>query len=88
MLDKQFCHWGNAVVKRHGPEQPQPIMCSSRESGDCQYMFQSGSKYYLSDPIEGAIWKIMTPTDLEDIIMEMGKPGLGSLKTALVPTFG
>jgi hypothetical protein len=47
-------------------------------------MVQSGNKYYLSDPIEGTIWEIVTPTDLEDIIMEMGKPGFGSLETALV----
>ena len=26
---------------------PQPIMCNTPESGDCLYMFQSGSKYYI-----------------------------------------
>jgi hypothetical protein len=54
-------------------------------------MVRSGNKYYLSDPMEGAIWKIMMPTDLEDIIMGMGKPGFGLSKTALVhpmSTFG
>jgi hypothetical protein len=84
MLDEEFFHWGNAVVKRHGLEPPQPIMCSSRESGDCQYMFQSGSKYYLWNPIEGGIWEIVTSMDLVDIITEIDKPKMGSLKLAKV----
>jgi len=80
MLDKEFFHWGNAVVKRHGLEPPQPIMCSSPESGYCQYMFQSGSKYYLWNPIEGGIWEIVTSMNLVDIVTEIAKPRLGSLK--------
>ena len=79
------------MAKGYGLKSPQPIMGSTPESGNCLSMFQSGSKYYIWDPIEGAIWEIVTPTDLEDIIMEMNKPGLGSLKTALVhqmSTFG
>jgi len=72
------------VVKRHGLEPPQPIMCSSRESGDCQYMFQSGSKYYLWNPIEGGIWEIVTSMDLVDIITEIDKPRMGLLKLAKV----
>jgi len=47
-------------------------------------MFQSGSKYYLWNPIEGAIWEIVTSMDLVDIITEMSKLGLGSLKIAPV----
>ena len=49
----------------HGLEPPQPIMCSDpeSESGDSEYMFQSGSKYYLWNPIEGAIWEIVTSMD-------------------------
>ena len=59
-------------------------MCSTRESGDCLYMFQSGSKYYLWNPIEGDIWEIVTSMDLVDIVTEIDKPGLGSLKIAKV----
>ena len=79
------------MAKAHGLKSPQPIIGGTPESGNCMSMVQSSGKYYLSDPIEGAIWEIVMPTDLEDIIMEMGKPGLGLLKTALVhqvPTFG
>ena len=59
-------------------------MCSSSESGDCQYMFQSSSKYYLWNPIEGAIWEIVMLLDLVDIMTEIDKPRMGSLKFAKV----
>ena len=60
-------------------------MCGTPESGHCICMFHSGSKYYIWDPIEGAIWEIITSMDLVDIVTEMGKPRLGSLKIAKVP---
>jgi hypothetical protein len=74
------------VVKSHGLEPPQPIMCSdpNSESGDSQYMFQSGSKYYLWNPIESTIGEIVTSMDLVDIITEMDKPKMGSLRYAKV----
>jgi len=59
-------------------------MCSSPESGDCLYMFQSGSKNYFWNPIEGAICEIVTSMDLVDIVKEIDKPRLGSLKIAKV----
>jgi len=70
------------VVKSHGLEPPQPIMCSDpkSESGASLYMFQSGSKYYLWNPIEGTIAEIVTSMELVDIIKEIGKPRMGSLK--------
>ena len=58
-------------------------MCGTPESGHCMCMFHSGSKYYIWDPIEGAIWEIVTEMDLVDIVTEMGKPR--SLKTEKVP---
>ena len=84
MLDEEFFYWGNAVVKRHDLEPPQPIMCSSRESGASEYMFQSGSKYYLWNPIEGTVGEIVTSMDLAGIMTEMNKPKWGSLKYAKV----
>jgi hypothetical protein len=59
-------------------------MCSTRESGDCPYMFQSGSKYYIWNPIKGEICEIITSMDLVDIVMEIAKLGLKSLKVAKV----
>jgi hypothetical protein len=74
------------VVKTHGLKPPQPIMCSDpkSESGNSEYMFQSGSKYYLWNPIEGTICEIVTSMDLVDIITEIDKPRGGSLKFAKV----
>ena len=43
-------------------------------------MFQSDSKYYLWNLIEGEVWEIVTSMDLVDIITEMGKMRYGSLK--------
>ena len=74
------------MVKSHGLEPPQPIMCSDpkSESGASDFMFQSGSKYYLWNPIEGTIGEIVTSMDLEDIMTEMNKPKMGSLRYAKV----
>ena len=59
------------MAKAHGLESPQPIMRSTRQSGDCYYMFQSGSKYYLWNLIADQIW---------EIVREIGKPRYGSLE--------
>lgn len=76
---------GKVMAKEHGLKSPQPIMCSTSESGDCLYMFQSGSKYYLWNQIEGNVWEIVAPADLEDIVREIAKLGVGSLTIARVP---
>ena len=59
-------------------------MHTTRECGDCLHMFQSGSKYYIWNPIEGGIWEIVTSMDLVDIVTEIGKPRYGSLEIAKV----
>jgi hypothetical protein len=61
------------MVNNHGLKLPQPIMCNTRESGDCLYMFQSGNKYYIWNPIEGAVWEILTSMDLVGIVTEISK---------------
>ena len=48
-------------------------MRSTRDSGDCLHMFQSGGKYYIWNPIEGGIWEIATSMDLVDIVTEIDK---------------
>jgi hypothetical protein len=68
------------MAKARGLESPQPIMRSTRQSGDCYYMFQSGSKYYLWNQIADQIWEIVTSMDLVDIVREIGKPRYGSLE--------
>ena len=47
-------------------------------------MFQSGNKYYFWNPIEGTIGEIVTSLDLVDILAEINKPKMGSLKYAEV----
>jgi hypothetical protein len=75
------------MAKSYGLKSPQPIMTNStRESGGCTTMFQSGSKYYLWNAMEGEIWEIVTSMNLVDIITQIDKLGLGSLKVAKVPT--
>jgi hypothetical protein len=70
------------MAKDHGLKSPQPIMCSARESA--LYMFQSGSKYYIWNPIEGSVWEIMTSMDLVGIVTQMAKQGLKALKSVPV----
>jgi hypothetical protein len=60
-------------------------MWSTPKPGNCMCMFQSGSKYYIWNPIDGEIWEIVTLMNLVDIIAEMGKWGFGSLKLTEVP---
>jgi hypothetical protein len=57
-------------------------MCSTAESGDCLSVFQSGSKFYLWNPIEGGIWEIVTSMDLVAIVTKIAKLGLKSLTVA------
>ena len=72
------------MAKDFGLKSPQPIMCSSRESVNSMYMFRSGSKYYIWNPMAGTVWEIMTSMDLVGIVTEITKLGLRALKTERV----
>ena len=79
--------WGHNdsnVAKAYGLTSPQPVMCSTPESGNCLSVFQSGNKYYLWNPIDGGIWEIVTSMDLVEIMTKIAKLGLRSLKVAKV----
>jgi hypothetical protein len=71
---------GQSTVRSYGLKWARPIMRSTRQSGNFLHMFQSGSKYYLWNPVEGGIFEIATSMDLEGIVAEIDKPRLGSLK--------
>jgi hypothetical protein len=71
---------GQKIARKQGLKSAKPIMCNTPESGDCLCMFQSDGKYYIWNPIEGAIWEIVTSMDLVDIVTEIDKPRLGSLE--------
>ena len=47
-------------------------------------MFQSGSKYYLWNPMDGDIWEIMTSMDQVEIVTKIAKLGLKSLTVAKI----
>jgi len=71
---------GQRIARRHGLKWAQPIMRHTRDSDHCLHMFQSSGKYYIWNPIEGGIWEIVTSINLVDIVTEIAKPRLGSLK--------
>jgi hypothetical protein len=75
--------WDN-MAKDHGLKSPQPIMCYTKEFGGGLYMFQSSSKYYIWNPIEGGVWEILTSMNLEGIVEQIAKQGLTALKSAEV----
>jgi hypothetical protein len=75
---------GQRIIRKHGLKLAQPIMCSAPDSDNCMTMFQSGSKYYLWNPIEGGIWEIVTSMDLVEIVTKIAKLGLKSLTVAEV----
>jgi collagenase-like PrtC family protease len=68
------------MAKDYGLKSPQPIMCSSRESVNTMYMFQSGSRYYIWNQMTGTVGEIMTSMDLVDIVTKITKLGVRSLK--------
>jgi hypothetical protein len=75
---------GQRIARKHGLKSAQGIMCSARDSDFCLHMFQSGSKYYMWNPIEGGIWEIVTSMDLAEIVTKIDKLGLKSLTIAEV----
>jgi hypothetical protein len=74
--------YGQRIAREHGLKSPHPIMCSSPESNNCMYMFQSGSKCYLWNLSMGDIWEIVTVMNGVDIVTKIAKQGLKSLKLA------
>ena len=68
------------MAKHYGLKSPQPIMCSSRESGNHMYIFQSGSRYYIWNPVADTVGEIMTSMDLVDVVTKITKLGVRSLK--------
>ena len=75
---------GQRIARKHGLKSAQPIMSSAPDSGNCMTMFQSGSKYYLWNPIECDIWEIVTSMDSAEIVTKIAKLGLKSLTVAKI----
>ena len=56
------------MAKTYGLNSPDPIMCNDSESGNCLYLFQSGSKYYVWNEVADTVNEITKPTKLTDIV--------------------
>ena len=67
------------MAKTYGLKSPQPIMSSTPDHH--MFIFQSGSKYYIWNPIEDIVSEIMTSMNLMNIVTKIAKLGLRSLKT-------
>ena len=67
------------MAETYGLKSPQPIMSSTPDYH--MFIFQSGSKYYVWNAMAGTVWEIVTSADLVDIVTEIAKLGLRSLKT-------
>jgi hypothetical protein len=67
------------MAETYGLKSPQPIMSSSPDGHI--WIFQSGSKYYIWNPIEDIVSEVMTSMNLINIVTKIAKLGLRSLKT-------
>ena len=62
---------GVVLAKIYGFKNPMPVMCSTRQSGSCDYMFKAADDFYIWNEIQGDVWKITYPTMLNDILSAM-----------------
>jgi hypothetical protein len=73
----------HTMAKHYGLKSPQPIMCNSPEFDNC-LPFSIWQQVLFLESIEGDIYEIVTSMDLVDIITEIAKRGLKSLKSVEV----
>jgi hypothetical protein len=71
------------MAQKYGLKAPTPMMCKTRQSGDCLYMFQSDNSFYLWNQIESLVMKIMKPADLNGIVAAINSAD-GGVKTLTV----
>jgi hypothetical protein len=83
-------YWGRSdgegvmLAKEYGFNNPMPVMCSTRESGSCNYMFKAGDYFYIWNEIEDEVWKITYPTTVNDILSAMMMEGSKTWTAELV----
>lgn len=59
----------------------QPLMVKSRDAGGDAYVFATGDKVYLWNMPMDEVFEYVKPTNLKDILVEMGKPpGKGAVE--------
>ena len=63
-------------------------MCSASETGEGLYMFQSGSKFYIWNEMDGDVSEITISQNLNKILEIIGKKGLRALELRQVSGAG
>lgn len=68
---------GAEMAEEFGLQSPKPIMCTTPNSGNSMYMFESCGEYYMWEEMVDYVWRITCPTRLEDILKKMREAGPG-----------
>src|SRR5204863_7417223 len=71
---------GWKMARKYGLNSPRAVMCTTPETGELLYMFESGNKFYIWNQVDGDVWEITRCQDLNEILEIMDKKGFGSLK--------
>lgn len=71
---------GHRLAQKYGLNSPQPIMCTTPETGEGLYMFESNNRFYIWNQMDGDIWEITKSQDFDKILETMCQKGLGPLK--------
>ncbi|KAH8702293.1 hypothetical protein BGW36DRAFT_424573 [Talaromyces proteolyticus] len=85
-LDLDSEYWSDpesparTMAAAYGLANPTPILCSTRQSGNCMYLIESQSKYYLWNQIESDVWHIESPTIKNEILRTIGTQGVSGLQ--------
>ena len=73
---------GPYIAETFGLENPQFVMITSQETGEPLVIFQSNECTYICNQIEGNVFEITKPKDLDSIlsILRQGDAGMKALK--------
>ncbi|KAE8347506.1 hypothetical protein BDV24DRAFT_122247 [Aspergillus arachidicola] len=71
---------GRLTAQNYGIDSAVGVMCTKPGSAGPLHMFASGQTYYLWNPIDDQVSKIISPIDLESIVQAIDVGGLQSLK--------
>lgn len=68
---------GADMAEEFGLENPKPIMCTTPTSGYSMYLVESCGKYYIWEEVMCFVFRITSPTTLEDILQKIREAGPG-----------
>ena len=72
------------MAKQFGLKDAYPIMFTTPESGELEYLISSDSKCYFWNLLADQIWEITAPRKLKDVLQQMVTKGEASVKTKRV----